>query len=251
MRSDASAPNDELGVAADRVGAADVAWSTATRAALGVDAADAGLERRARRPASPTAAAGPTRSARRSTSLVPRGEATGTSQRTVPLQRVERRPGAGPGPTTQRVLEGGEHAGLRAASADRRGAAASTACGRRARRRPAPSGRRRARRRARRPPAARSRRARRAACASFTLPPSSATRSLSRVTTAAMRPSLPTPADSGAPALARQSSRPVSASSATHACRRSPASVSTLPLTATVERELDRADALVPDLAHA
>ena len=42
----------------------------------------------------------PTRSTRRSTSLVPRGVAIGASQRTLPLQRVRGRPGGRPGPTT-------------------------------------------------------------------------------------------------------------------------------------------------------
>ena len=123
------------------------------RAALGVDAADRRLERRARRRMSPTRSAGPTRSARRSTSLVPRGEPIGTSQRSAPLSgsMPARR---GPWPTTSVSLNGGEHAGLRqrqrVARALQRARAAPSA-----RRRPARCGRRRARRRARRPPAAR------------------------------------------------------------------------------------------------
>ena len=79
----------------------------------------------------------------------------------------------------------------------------------------APRGRRRGRRPARRPPAARSRRGRRALLPLASWPPSSATSSLSRVTTAATAVA----ADAGrelAPTLARQSSRPLAASRATH-----------------------------------
>ena len=67
----------------------------------------------------------------------------------------------------------------------------------------------------------------------LTRPPSRTTSSPSRVTTAATLPSLPTPAEILAPTLARQTERPLSASTA----RTLPsvaARVSTLPLTATV-----------------
>ena len=54
------------------------------RAALGIDAAHGRLEGARADHVARRAAGGPTRSARRSTSLVPRGVASGTSQRTVP-----------------------------------------------------------------------------------------------------------------------------------------------------------------------
>ena len=132
---------------------------------------------------SPTRSAGPIRSASRSTSLAPRGEPIGTSQRTVdatgsmPAMR-------GPWPTTQGVLEGGDDAGLRERQRIAGPLQLPELGAVERRRRPAPRDRRRARRRGRRRPAAPSRRARRAACATSPGPLSSATSSPSRVTTA-------------------------------------------------------------------
>ena len=91
--------------------------------------------RRARTACRRRAAPGPTRSARRSTSLVPRGLASATSQRTLP--RSGSSPTSrGPCPTSRVSLYGGQQRRAATASAHRRAAAGATAAGRRARRRP-------------------------------------------------------------------------------------------------------------------
>ena len=131
----------------------------------------------------------------------------------------------------QRVLERARSRPPAPASADRRGAAPARAWRRRQHRRPAPPGRRRGRRPARRRPAARSRPATPSAFFHLTWPASSAIRSPPRVTTAATLPSLPTPAESLAPTLARQIERPLAASRAT-TLPSLEARVTTPPLTA-------------------
>ena len=193
MRSDASAPNTNSRVAADRVGAADVLASTAA------------LPRSAS--TQPTAAWNDARAdqvadAQRRADQV--GEAldlVGAARRAdrhLPAHACRAagrgRPGAGPGRRRSVSLNAREHAGLRQRQRIARAlqrpelAAVERVEGLHA------CGRRRARRRARRPPAARSRRAMPSGLRHFTWPASSATSSPSRVTTAAKRPSLPTPA---------------------------------------------------------
>ena len=142
---------------------------------------------------SPTRTAGPTRSARRSTSLVPRGEPTAD----FPAHRAAQRVDAGqarPLADQQRVLEGRQHAGL----GQRQRIAGALQCPELAaverveglhgavdaEHEHALAGHQR-----------RGRDTRGQRLAPLDLPPArSTTSSLSRVTTAAKRPSLPTPA---------------------------------------------------------
>ena len=156
--------------------------------------------------------AGPIRSARRSTSLVPRGEPTGTSQRMVP--RVGSMPARrGPWPATSVSLNAVSTPMCSSVSASpgrcsvhrRLPSSASKACTARSTpitktRSPATSG---------------AVLTREFSCArQASRSPSKTTSRLSVVTTAWKRPSLPTPALSGAPALTRHNWRPLCASSA-------------------------------------
>ena len=180
---------------------------------------------------SPVRTTGPIRSASRSTSLAPRGEPSGTSQRSVdesgskPAMR-------GPWPATSVSLnavmtpdcESVSGSPGRCTCQSLAPSAASKACTVRS----TPSTNTR-------PPATSGAVATRTPSGFFqvTSPFSSATSSPARVTRAVTLPSLPTPAETLAPTLPRQSARPLSASMAMTPPSL-PAIVSTLPLTATV-----------------
>ena len=205
----ASAPNTSCGVAAECRRAADgLVHSSVPRSAS--TQPTAAWNARAQT-VSPTRLTGPTRSARRSTSLVPRGVASAP-----PSAPCRRRIEAGQAPALpdhQRVLDGGSRPAWRSASGSP---------GRCCVHRLAPvaavegvhrCGPRPARTRARRPPAARVYDAR-----ELLAPQLLAAVEHDQLVVArdhgGEAPSLPTPAASGAPALPRHSSRPVSASSA-------------------------------------
>ena len=112
MRSEASAPNSSSASPAT-ASVPPMLLGPHDAAAIGIDAADRRLERARADACRRCAAAGPTRSASRSTSLAPRGEPTATSQRTRRRAvRVDARH-ARPLADDQRVLERGDHAGLR------------------------------------------------------------------------------------------------------------------------------------------
>jgi hypothetical protein len=133
MRSLASAPKTKLGIGRHGVGAAHAALHS--RRPRGPASTQPTADWKARaQTRSPTRTAGPTRSARRSTSLVPRGDATATSQRTVPRSGSSRQQREAPARPAACCARPPAHpAGP--ASARRPGAARSTDGGRRWRRR--------------------------------------------------------------------------------------------------------------------